>query len=42
MHLSVLAYDQVTVCIATKEFEYAYLFMSSFFGGGGEKGDMKD
>ena len=36
MYLSVLAHDQVTVCIATKNLTegisaYAYLFMSSFF-----------
>ena len=44
----VLAYDQVTVCTATKKnltegiSAYAYLFMFSFFGGGGEKWGMKD
>ena len=44
--MSVLAYDQLTVCTATKECEgistYAYLFMFLFFSGGGEKWGMKD
>ena len=47
--MSVLAYDQVTVYTALPQKNltegisaYAYLFMSSFFGGGGEKWGMKD
>ena len=42
MHLSVLAHDQVKCALPQKNLTegilaYAYLFMSSFFGGGGEK-----
>ena len=45
--MSVLAYDQVTVCIATKESDWEHLSICIslhvfIFGGGDEKWGMKD